>query len=74
LDKFVFDTTRTLPLVALTAITSLIGFSVYLLLSYFFRVEQLKTFILLVKRMSDIKQTLLPQSKEALMVSASDQN
>ena len=74
LDKFVFDTTRTLPLVALTAITSLIGFSVYLLLSYFFRVEQLKTFILLVKRMSDIKQTLLPQSKEALKVSASDQN
>jgi putative peptidoglycan lipid II flippase len=74
LDKFVFDTTRTLPLISLTILTSFIGFTVYFLFSYYFKVEQLKTFILLLKRFSGIRQILLSQNKEALIVSAPDQN
>jgi putative peptidoglycan lipid II flippase len=50
LDKFVFDTTRTLPLIGLTVITSAIGLFVYILLSYFFRVDQLGSFILVIRK------------------------
>jgi putative peptidoglycan lipid II flippase len=74
LDKFVFDTTRTVPLAALTVISSFIGFSVYLLFSYLFRVEQLHFLFLLVKRMSDFRYLILPKPKETLIVSAPDQN
>jgi hypothetical protein len=74
LDKFVFDTTRTVPLAALTLISSLIGFSAYLLFSYLFRVEQLHFLFLLIKRMGDIRYLILPKTKEALIVSAPDQN
>ncbi|HOX96315.1 MAG TPA: murein biosynthesis integral membrane protein MurJ [Candidatus Woesebacteria bacterium] len=41
LDTFVFDTTRTVPLLVLTAIVSLIGFGVYYGLSSLLRVKQL---------------------------------
>jgi len=40
LDQFVFDTTRTLPLIALTFSTSIIGLIVYLFLSFLFRVNE----------------------------------
>lgn len=41
LDKFVFDTTRTVPLLILTAIVGLIGFGVYYGLSSLLKVKQL---------------------------------
>ena len=41
LDKFVFDTTRTVPLIILTAIVGLIGFGVYYGLSSLLKVKQL---------------------------------
>ncbi len=74
LDQFVFDTTRTIPLIGLSLTTSLIGFSVYLLLSYFFRVEELGSFVVLLKRLEKWRHILLPQSKEPLIVPAPEQN
>ena len=74
LDQFVFDTTRTLPLIGLTLITSIIGLFAYLLFSYFFRVDELRSFSVLIKRLENWKGILLPQSKEPLIIPASDQN
>ena len=40
LDQFVFDTTRTVPLLILTAIVSIIGLGVYLGISSLLKVKQ----------------------------------
>jgi putative peptidoglycan lipid II flippase len=58
LDKFVFDTTRTIPLLALTGVTSLIGMVVYLCLSYLFKVEELKSYLALLKRVGNWRQII----------------
>lgn len=73
LDRFVFDTTRTVPLLALTIITSTFGFLIYLLFSYLFRVEQLKYVFIFIKRVRKVGSTL-SQNQEALVIPASDQN
>jgi putative peptidoglycan lipid II flippase len=74
LDRFVFDTTRTIPLIGLTVITSLIGFSVYLLLSYLFRVEELGSFSYLFKRLENWRHLLTPPTTEPVIIPISDQN
>lgn len=74
LDQFIFDTTRTLPLIALTATTSIIGMSIYLGLSYLFKVEQLQTFVALAKRLRQWRQIISPPPTEPIIVPASDQN
>ncbi|TSC85735.1 MAG: hypothetical protein G01um101416_806 [Microgenomates group bacterium Gr01-1014_16] len=77
LDQFVFDTTRTLPLIALTTITSLIGLSVYLFLSYLFKIEQLASFLDLSKRVLSWRKLLSspPEiSSEPVILPAPDQN
>ncbi|HSA83541.1 MAG TPA: murein biosynthesis integral membrane protein MurJ, partial [Patescibacteria group bacterium] len=43
LDQLVFDTTRTINLLALAGISSLIGLSIYLFLTWFFDVKEAKT-------------------------------
>lgn len=58
LDRFVFDTTRTLPLLLLTFTASLIGLLVYLLLSFVLRVPQLSTVTNLIKRLGNWRQVL----------------
>lgn len=50
LDQLVFDTTKTMNLLALTTIASLFGLGVYLLLVWLMRVEELRTFGNLIKR------------------------
>ena len=72
LDQFVFDTTRTFPLILLTIIVSLIGFSVYLLLSFLFKVDQLKHFLSLTKKIGNWRK-LLTQTDEVIETSLSDQ-
>lgn len=72
LDQFVFDTTRTLPLILLTVIVSLIGFSVYLLFSFLFKVEQLKHVLSLTKKIGNWRK-LLTQTDEVIETSLSDQ-
>ena len=42
LDQFVFDTTRTIPLILLTLIASTVGFVVYLAFSALLKIEELK--------------------------------
>src|SRR3989344_1269276 len=77
LDQFVFDTTRTLPLLLLTATTSGIGLSVYLLLSYLFKVEELSSFATLVVRISAWRKLLTspPEAPpEPVILPAPDQN
>jgi putative peptidoglycan lipid II flippase len=74
LDQFVFDTTRTVPLIALTVITSGIGLSAYLLFSYFFRVDELNSFIVLTRRLGNWKNIIFPQPREPFIVPAPDQN
>ncbi len=58
LDKFVFDTTRTLPLLGLTGVTSIIGMGIYLGLSLLFRVEELKSYLALFKRLGQWRKIL----------------
>lgn len=75
LDQFIFDTTRTLPLLGLTLLTSVTGLCLYLILSYIFKVEQLYTAINLVGRMSQWRINLKePAQSEPIIVPAPDQN
>lgn len=66
LDQFIFDTTRTIPLIILTLVTSVIGISIYLGLSYLLRIEQLSTFVNLFKRIKDWRQIITPPSEPIL--------
>lgn len=71
LDQFVFDTTRTLPLLALSVSTAVIGIGVYVLLSRLFKVEQLQDFIALFKRLGQWRQ-ILAATPEAAVVESPD--
>jgi putative peptidoglycan lipid II flippase len=58
LDQFVFDTTRTLPLILLTLIVSLIGGLVYLGLSALFQVEELSEVRSIIKKLGNWRRIL----------------
>lgn len=58
LDRFVFDTTRTVPLIALTVTASLIGFLVYVLSSIVLKIDEIKAFGSLIRRMGNWKKAL----------------
>lgn len=55
LDQLVFDTTRTLNLVMLTGTVGLIGFSLYLFLSWVFAVDQVSSFFRLLKKLNRVR-------------------
>lgn len=55
LDAFVFDTTRTLPLIGLTVIATLAGGSVYLGLSKLFKISELATILILFRKIGNWK-------------------
>jgi len=59
LDQFVFDTTRTIPLVLLTFIASSVGFSVYLLFSFLFGIEELKDVLEIAKKLGNWRKILV---------------
>jgi putative peptidoglycan lipid II flippase len=65
LDTWVFDTTRTLPLVGLTFLVSLIGGGVYLGLCWWFKSSELEAFWQMAHKMSQWKKTL-GESEEVL--------
>lgn len=65
LDQFVFDTTRTIPLILLTLIVSVIGSGVYLLLARILKISEYSAYIKLIKRMGRI-HTLLGPSEEII--------
>lgn len=65
LDRFIFDTTRTVNLVILTVLVTIIGLGVYLFLSWLFRIEELKMFLALLQRIGQWRK-ILGESEEIL--------
>jgi len=51
LDQFVFDTSRTIPLLMLTAVASLAGMATYLLFTWVFKVEEVDLLFKLLRRL-----------------------
>lgn len=58
LDQLVFDTTRTVNLILLTGISSLIGFGIYFFLTWLFDVKEASTFLLMFKKIGGSKQII----------------
>ena len=58
LDRFVFDTTRVVPLLMLTVIVTLIGMSVYLGLAYWLKIPSLQSFMQLLQKMGNWRKVL----------------
>jgi putative peptidoglycan lipid II flippase len=65
LDQYILDTTRTLNLIILTLIVLGMGGTTYLLLSLLLNIEQLKHYLLVLKRFGRWRQ-VLSQSEEIL--------
>jgi putative peptidoglycan lipid II flippase len=65
LDQLVFDTTKTINLILLTGISSFVGLSLYLFLTWLFDVKEAGMFILLFKRVGDWRQ-ILKKSEETI--------
>lgn len=66
LDAFVFDTTKTLPLAALTVIAALMGTSVYLGLSRLFKISELATVLILFRKIGNWKTLIKEAPSEAM--------
>lgn len=60
LDQLVFDTTRTINLIFLTGIASILGLSIYILLVWFMQVKELYTFVNLLKKIYQRKIKVKP--------------
>lgn len=58
LDRLVFDTTRTVNLLLLTGISSFIGLSLYLFLTWLFNVKEATTFLLIFKKIGNWREVL----------------
>ncbi len=58
LDAFVFDTTRTIPLIVLTLVVSTVGFGVYLLFCRLTKVEELSEVINIVRKLGNWRKIL----------------
>lgn len=58
LDRFVFDTTRTIPLIGLTFVTCIIGGAVYLGLAYFLRIPEFNAYASLFKKIGNWREVL----------------
>lgn len=54
LDQLVFDTTRTINLIFLTGISSFIGLSFYLFLTWLFNVKEAATFLLIFRKIGNL--------------------
>lgn len=65
LDQLVFDTTKTINLLALTGISSFAGLSLYLFLTWFFNVKEASTFLLLFKKLGNW-QAILKTTDETI--------
>lgn len=64
LDQLVFDTTKTVNLLALTGIASSVGIGIYLLLVWLLRVQEVNVYINLLKRIGSWQLKL--KSKEII--------
>ncbi len=58
LDQFVFDTTRTIPLILLTLTVSSVGFMVYLVFSKIFQIEEFSDVVAMFKHLGNWRKVL----------------
>lgn len=58
LDQFVLDTTKTIWLIVLTLVVSLLSFTVYCLFSYLLKIEELNDVFSLLKRLGNWRRVL----------------
>lgn len=65
LDQFVFDTTRTFPLIALSVITSFVGLLVYFIFSQLFQIPQLESVKNTIRKVGNW-QKVLSDSEEII--------
>lgn len=65
LDQLVFDTTKTINLLLLTGISSFVGLSLYLFLTWVFNVKEAIGFLLLFRKIGDWRQ-ILGKSEEVI--------
>lgn len=65
LDRFILDTTRTINLIVLTVIATLVGLGVYFSLSLILKIEELTVLVGLAKRIGQWRQ-ILSQSEEMI--------
>lgn len=64
LDQVIFDTTRTINLLALTALASTFALSIYVFLVWFMQVRELNTYVDLLKKIGRVQN--LVKSKEII--------
>ncbi|MCL4366033.1 murein biosynthesis integral membrane protein MurJ [Patescibacteria group bacterium] len=64
LDAVIFDTTRTINLLALTGLSSIFALTIYVILVRFLKVRELDTYVELFKRLGSVQTKL--KSKEIL--------
>lgn len=75
LDQYIFDTTRTLPLLVLTMITSAIGMGLYFALSKIFNITQLAIVLRLVYKIGNWREYLkAPAQSEPIILPTQEQN
>lgn len=72
LDQLVFDTTRTVPLLALTGIAGLTGLSVYLFLTWVLQIQELSAFTGLARKVWGFISASEAQVGETVSKSASE--
>lgn len=65
LDQLVFDTTRTVPLIALTLIVSFVGLSVYFFFCWLFKIEELQDVVAMIKKIGNWRK-ILGESDEVI--------
>ncbi len=65
LDELVFNTTYTINLILLTSISSIIGLSLYIFLTWLFQVEEAKTYLVLLKKLGNWRE-ILGKSEEVI--------
>ncbi|MCL4418924.1 murein biosynthesis integral membrane protein MurJ [Patescibacteria group bacterium] len=65
LDKLVFDTTKTINLILLTGVSSFLGLSLYLFLTWLFDVKEASTFLLIFRKIGNWRE-ILRRSEEAI--------
>lgn len=72
LDQFIFDTTRTLPLIILTIMASITGGFVYLFLCFIFKIEELKDVLNLINKLGNWRK-ILNKSQEVIETSTTQE-
>lgn len=66
LDQLIFDTTRTINLIMLTIVVTVIGLFVYILISFLLHLEEVALFKVFASKVIKVRQILLDTSSEVV--------